>query len=231
MENNEKIYDGWELEHFDLSKNFRNYQFSIMNKFIKGNVAEIGPGNGININNYLNSCISLDLFEPNQKLFKNLNKNFGSLKKVSIINKKFDGSDEKYDSILYLDVLEHIEDDEKEILKALKSLRKDGNLILNVPAYKFLYSDFDNDVGHYRRYSKKDFLIIAEKLKLNILSIKYYDSIGFLLSLLSKIFSSNYKKNFQTKIKFWDSLIIFSKLIDKITFNLFGKSLFIVIKK
>lgn len=231
MENNEKIYDGWELEHFDLSKNFRNYQFSIINKFIKGNVAEIGPGNGININNYLNSCISLDLFEPNQKLFKNLNKNFGSLKKVSIINKKFDGSDEKYDSILYLDVLEHIEDDEKEILKALKSLRKDGNLILNVPAYKFLYSDFDNDVGHYRRYSKKDFLIIAEKLKLNILSIKYYDSIGFLLSLLSKIFSSNYKKNFQTKIKFWDSLIIFSKLIDKITFNLFGKSLFIVIKK
>ena len=44
-------------------------------------------------------------------------------------------------------------------------------------------------------------------------------------------FETNNKKNFQTKIKFWDSLIIFSKLIDKITFNLFGKSLFIVIKK
>tara|TARA_B100000886_G_scaffold302741_1_gene232962 strand:- start:1658 stop:2353 length:696 start_codon:yes stop_codon:yes gene_type:complete len=231
MENNQKIYDGWELEYFDLSKNFRKYQFSIINKFIKGTVAEIGPGNGVNILNYLDNCNSLDLFELNKDLFNNLNKNFGSLKKINIFNEIFDGDIEKYDSILYLDVLEHIQNDEKEILKALKLLKKNGNLIINVPAFKFLYSDFDSDVGHYRRYSKKDILRMADKFKLKISTIKYYDSIGFALSLLSKIFSSNYRKNFQTKIKFWDSLIIFSKIIDLITFNLVGKSLFIVIKK
>ena len=35
----------------------------------------------------------------------------------------------------------------------------------------------------------------------------YYDSIGYLLSFMSKIFVSNYKKNFEKKIRFWNSLI------------------------
>ena len=40
-------YEGWELSYFDLSKNFRKYQFDLIKEFISGNVAEIGPGNGI----------------------------------------------------------------------------------------------------------------------------------------------------------------------------------------
>ena len=44
----------------------------------------------------------------------------------------------------------------------------------------------------------------------------YYDSIGYLLSLMSKMLSGNYKNNFNKKIKFWDSLIWLSKIIDMI---------------
>ena len=40
------FYDGWELEYFDRAINFRNYQFDILKKYIKGIVAEVGPGNG-----------------------------------------------------------------------------------------------------------------------------------------------------------------------------------------
>ena len=64
-----------------------------------------------------------------------------------------------------------------------------------------------------------------------MINSKYYDSIGFLLSLISKITFSNYKKNFENKIKIWDSLIFISKIIDKISFNSLGKSLLVVIKK
>ena len=59
----------------------------------------------------------------------------------------------------------------------------------------------------------------------------YYDSIGYILSLMSKLFVSDYKKNFEKKIKVWDSLISISKILDKITFRFFGKSLFVIIKK
>jgi len=51
------------------------------------------------------------------------------------------------------------------------------------------------------------------------------------LSLLSKLTLSNYKQKFEQKIKVWDSLIPFSKIIDLLSFNLFGKSLLVILKK
>ena len=42
-------YDGWELPFFDKAINFRNYQYLLTRKYIKGDVAEIGPGNGSNL--------------------------------------------------------------------------------------------------------------------------------------------------------------------------------------
>ena len=228
---NDINYDGWELKYFDLSKNFRKYQFDLIKRYISGNVAEIGPGNGIILEYYLDRCETLDLFEPDKDLFLNLRNKFSGSKKISIQNKELELSNEIYDTILYLDVLEHIEDHEKEILKAFNSLKKNGYLVINVPAFQLLYSDFDKHVGHYRRYSKKDINKILSNNNLNPISLKYYDSIGFLLSLFSKITFSNYKKNFENKIRIWDTLISISKIIDIISFNLFGKSLLIIIKK
>ena len=59
----------------------------------------------------------------------------------------------------------------------------------------------------------------------------YYDSIGFCLSLISRIFIKDYKKNFGLKIKFWNKLIFISKIVDKILFYSIGKSLAIIVRK
>ena len=224
-------YDGWELPLFDLSKNFRKYQFDLIKEFVSGNVAEIGPGNGIILRLYLDHCDKLDLFEPDKNLYSKLNDKFSNYKKITVINDELNTSSNIYDVILYLDVLEHIEDYEKEILKAHNALKKGGYLLINVPAFQFLYSDFDKDVGHFRRYSKKDITNLCSNYNLEINKLKYYDSIGFFLSFLSKMTRSNYKKNFEKKIKIWDSLIPFSRILDKIFISYFGKSLLIVIKK
>ncbi len=53
----------------------------------------------------------------------------------------------------------------------------------------------------------------------------------FLLSFLSKMISSDYKKDFEKKIKIWNFLIPISRILDKIFISSFGKSLLIVIKK
>ena len=97
--------------------------------------------------------------------------------------------------------------------------------------YCHLYSKFDEDVGHHKRYEKEDMRIILKDLKYKKLDLRYYDSIGYILSLLSKLALSDYKQKFEQKIKVWDSLIPFSKIIDLLTFNLCGKSLLVVIKK
>ena len=224
-------YEGWELSFFDQSKNFRKYQFDLIKKFISGNVAEIGPGNGIFSEYYLDYCDKLDLFEPDKNLYSKLNDKLTSLKKITVINDKLNITTNTYDVILYLDVLEHIEDDEKEIYKAHKALKKGGYLVINVPAFQFLYSDFDKDVGHIKRYTKKDIRSLVSNYNFEIIKLNYYDSIGFFLSFLSKMISSNYKKNFEEKIKIWNSLIPASRILDKIFINSFGKSLIVVAKK
>ena len=230
--NKKKInYDGWELKFFDKSKNFRNYQLQLIKKFIKGYIAEVGPGNGMNASSYIKYPKKIDLYEPTRKLYLQLKKSFKKNNKVSTYNKKFITQKEKYDSVLYLDVLEHIKDDKNEIIKAIKSIKKGGYLIINVPAYSHLYSKFDNDVGHHKRYEKKDIRIILKGLEFKKVDLTYYDSIGYMLSLLSKLTSSDYKKRFEQKIKVWDFLIPLSKKIDYLINNLFGKSLLVILKK
>ena len=224
-------YDGWELEYFDNSKNFRKYQYSLIKNNIKKFTAEVGPGNGEILNFYLNKVYKVDLYEPSKSLFKNLKKKYSKNKKITILNKNFSLKKSKYNTIIYLDVLEHIKNDKKEIMSAFNSLKKGGNLIINVPAFNHLYSQFDKDVGHYRRYNLKMILRLTKGLRYTALNYKYYDTVGYFLSLISKLSSRNYKKNFSKKIKIWNSLIFLSKIIDTLTINFFGKSLLIVIKK
>ena len=224
-------YEGWELEHFDNSINFRNYQNDLFKNHLRGHVAEVGPGNGENLQIYKDKVEILELYEPSKVLFENLISKFGSDKKFIIKNEVFSLKENTYDSILYLDVLEHIEDDHQEIIKAFNSLKEGGKLIINVPAFQHLYSNFDKDVKHFRRYSKKTLLNLIKNLNYLSYELKYYDSLGYILSLMSKLFTKNYKNNFNKKIKLWNSLIPLSKILDTLIFHLFGKSLILIITK
>lgn len=231
MKKKSNDYNGWELKFFDKSKNFRNYQMNLIKNYFGKYIAEVGPGNGINLSYYIKIPKKIDLYEPSKQIFNKLRKTFNNKKKISFFNKKLTVKKEYYDSILYLDVLEHIKNDKAEIMKALKSLKKKGFLIINVPAFSHLYSQFDKDIGHYKRYSKQDIISICQNINIQSIELKYYDSLGYILSLISKLTLSNYKKNFEKKIQFWNMLIPFSKIVDFLTFNSFGKSLLIIIKK
>jgi len=220
------FYDGWELEYFDRAINFRNYQFDILKKYIKGIVAEVGPGNGSFLKYYLPLAEQIDLYEPSNNFIDNLNKIKNQ--KTSIINNNFTQKDNAYDTILYLDVLEHIENDENELEIAFKSLKTGGALIVNVPAFQHLYSQFDKDIDHFRRYSKNDLKKLTNKFKFSKTKLIYYDSIGYFLSIGSKLITKNYLNNFEKKIKIWDTLMPISKIIDLIIFNLIGKSLIMI---
>ena len=224
-------YEGWELEHFDNSENFRNYQNDLFKNHLKGHVAEVGPGNGENLQIYKDNVDILELYEPSKILFDNLKLKYGDDKKIIINNEVFSLKENKYDTIVYLDVLEHIENDQQEVINAFNSLKSKGTLILNVPAFQHLYSAFDKDVNHFRRYNKKTLLNLFKNLNYSFYDMKYYDSIGYFLSLMSKLFTKNYKNNFNQKVKIWNSLMPLSKIIDKLIFNLFGKSLILIIKK
>ena len=219
-------YDGFELEYFDNSQNFRNYQLSLIKKYLKKEIAEVGPGRGGFVDYYKKNAQSLCLVEPDKKLFRFLKKRYSN-KKITIKNATIDKIQNKFNTIMYFDVLEHIKNDLKEIKSAKKKLKKKGFLIFSVPAFQIFYNNFDKSVGHHKRYSKKDFRLIAYKTNLKIKKMIYYDSIGLLLVMFSKIFNLS-NKNLENNIKIWNFLIPLSRFIDLLTFNKFGKSLLCV---
>jgi SAM-dependent methyltransferase len=222
-------YNGFELDHFDSALNFRKYQISLIQKFIKGKFLEVGAGKGGLIPFYKKFVKDITIIEPEKKLFNILKKNYLN-KKIKIKNQTIKSIKEKYDTIIYYDVLEHIKNDLNEIKFATKKLNKNGYLIFSVPAYQTFYSSFDKSVGHHKRYNKQDFLELEKKTGLKIEKLAYYDSMGFLFLVLNKVFFLK-QNNLKNKIYLWNLLMPVSKIIDFFTFNIFGKSLLCVFKK
>ena len=67
-----------------------------------------------------------------------------------------------FDTILYVDVLEHIADDAAELARARRLLTPEGNLVVLAPAHQSLFSPFDAAVGHYRRYDERTATILGD---------------------------------------------------------------------
>ena len=221
----------WELEFFDAAKNWRKYQFKNILKYINSSVLEIGPGTGNNVQYYKNRASQITLLETNKNLANSLKSKFDEDKKIIVLNTDIYIQKKTFDTIMYMDVLEHIEDDKKEVNKALKHLNSGGNLIFFVPAYQFLYSDFDKSIGHIKRYNKQFFLSFKENENISIVELKYFDSIGFFFAVLNKLFNKNKKESIGLGVKIWDKLMFLSRIMDLIFLNKFGKSLFCIMKK
>ena len=221
----------WELEFFDAAKNWRKYQFKNILKYINSSVLEIGPGTGHNVQYYKNRASQITLLETNKNLANSLKSKFDEDKKIIVLNTDIHIQEKTFDTIMYMDVLEHIEDDKKEVNKALKHLNSGGNLIFFVPAYQFLYSDFDKSIGHIKRYNKQFFLSFKENENISIVELKYFDSIGFFFAVLNKLFNKNKKETIGLGVKIWDKLMFLSRIMDLIFLNKFGKSLFCIMKK
>jgi phospholipid N-methyltransferase len=222
-------YDGFELEHFDSAYNFRKYQVSLIKKYLKGRLLEVGPGKGGLTSFYKKFVDKPTLIEPEKKLYELLKEKFEK-EDIVVKNCTINEINEKFDTIIYFDVLEHIENDLEETQKASQKIDKDKYLIFSVPAYQSLYSSFDKSVGHFKRYNKNDFFELSKNTGLKIEKLIYYDSIGFLLLIINRFFSLK-QSNLKSKLFLWNLLIPISRIIDFLTFNKFGKSLLCVFKK
>ena len=219
------------LGYFDLAQNYRSYQLSLINKFIFGKILEVGPGRGEIIENFLHDKADITLADIDKEMCGVLREKFKDNKNVEILNSNIESIQKKFNTILYMDVVEHIEDDIKELDNAYSKLESGGYLVIVVPAFNHLYSDFDKDVGHYRRYDRKNFMKYASEKKMNIIKLDYFDSLGFCILFLSKLLNIKGNKKTVIGIKIWNLLIPVSRILDKIFFHKFGKSLICVFQK
>ena len=124
---------------------------NINTKEKKINILDFGSGSGTNIK-MLNSFGNVYAYEKNIKASNFLREKFKSSENIKIIE-NFDKKD-FFDLIVVADVIEHIKDDKLIIDRLSSSLKKNGRLLLTVPAYQFLFSNKDVALHHFRRYTK-----------------------------------------------------------------------------
>jgi hypothetical protein len=152
--------------------------------------------------------------------------------KVAVINGTIhDVSAETFfDTILYIDVLEHIEDDLHEMTEACGRLTAGGNLIVIAPALQFLFSPFDREIGHWRRYSETGLNRLCPK-DCVVKNSGYLDSCGLFLSLSNKILLHQPMPTLG-QIMFWDKYVVpLSTLMDRIFRFRFGKTVFTIFER
>ena len=82
------------------------------------------------------------------------------------------------DSVVALNVLEHVEQDERVLSELFTALRPGGSLIVLVPAHMRLYSDLDRNLGHYRRYSREELIDKFKAAGFEIAEARYFNWVG-----------------------------------------------------
>ncbi len=83
-----------------------------------------------------------------------------------------------FGTIVLIDVLEHISDDEQTLVQLQDKLLPGGRLIVAVPAYPGLFGQRDLAIGHYRRYQKAELVKKIEKAGYAVRQIRYWNMLG-----------------------------------------------------
>ena len=226
-----KNYPETATERFDNANFHIRYCLSFIKKYIKGDILEIGAGCGSFTRNYVRpDHKNIVLTELDNKNIRDLNQKFKNFKNIKVLDKTIDKIKNEYDTILYLHVLEHIKDDENEIVEAAKKLKKGGHLLIMVPAHQKIYSNLDQAVGHYRRYEREFFK--EELFSLKRVSLFSLDIIGYLLYFLNKLFFKKEIFPSNLKIFIWDKICTPLTIItDRLTNYKYGKCIIAIYEK
>jgi SAM-dependent methyltransferase len=226
-------YVGTELELFSAARNWKLYMASQVKPFIGRNVAEVGAGIGTSTA-YLcdGSQARWVCLEPDATLAAVLEgkASEGRLPPVvSVRNCTLARlpHTEKFDTLLYVDVLEHIADDAAEVEQAAERLEPGGRLIVVAPAHQSLYTPFDHAIGHYRRYSRGVLCRLAPG-SLTRVRCGYLDCAGLLASLGNKLLLLSAVPT-RRQIQVWDRLLVpISRVLDRLLLHAIGKSVLCV---
>ena len=225
------VYEGQELQLFKRAENWKRYWSTHIKPFLGRRVLEVGAGIGTNTPFLSYGVEEWICLEPDADMAAFLVERqrttaaAGTHTIVGVIGDLPDVP--SFDSIVYIDVLEHIKDDCAEIAAATARLRPNGTIIILGPAHDWLFSDFDAAVGHYRRYSANTLRALTRP-NLELVALRQLDSVGTIASLANKLMLRSNMPTLQ-QILLWDRFMVpMSRFLDPLLAHRFGKSILAV---
>ncbi|OGF66861.1 MAG: hypothetical protein A2Y62_21905 [Candidatus Fischerbacteria bacterium RBG_13_37_8] len=165
---------------------YNSFIFSNIKPYLGKVILEIGAGIG-NISNLLRTAnpdhlIVTDYTDYYAGILQELFKTDPKTKayKLDISRESALNDFKTIDTIVCINVLEHIKDDVAALRNCHALLSHAGNCILFVPAVPRLYGTLDKNLGHYRRYCLKEVVEKLKKAGFQIVLAKYFNMIGLL---------------------------------------------------
>jgi SAM-dependent methyltransferase len=227
-------YVGNELEIFAHAVNWKSYVRAKIQRFLRGQVLEVGAGIGTGTQEFYDGtqerwvCLEPDPNLAQQIPVKSFPNSDRCEVRVGTLAELGDG--EFFDCIVYMDVLEHIEDDRGEAKRAVQHLKQEGYLVILSPALPYLYTQFDHAIGHFRRYGKRSLRAIAPQ-GVKEETCVYLDCVGALTSLGNRmLLHSSSPRRYQ--ILLWDRVLVpISRVADMAIGHSVGRSILIVWKR
>ena len=173
------------LDRFSSAKQFNAWLFRQIQPWCQGRVLEVGSGIGNLSEYFMREKFSTTLSDGNEQYCSLLKRRFADnpffagAYSIDLAAEDFEDRYKEFlgcfDSIVALNVIEHIEDDRLAISNCRKMLNKNGRLIVLVPAVTQLYNSLDKALGHFRRYDKKSLQAIHAANGIETLHMQYFN--------------------------------------------------------
>ena len=236
MTESDYTYVGSELELFAGATRWKSYLADQVAPFLGEEVLEVGAGLGGTTKRL---CRGVErrwvCLEPDEGLAGRLSGAIDSGElpaccRVEVGTLERLAREPAFDTLLYIDVMEHIEDDAGELARAGEFLRPGGHVVVLSPAHQWLYSPFDKAIGHYRRYTKSTLRALTPT-GLDLVRLSYLDTVGLIASAGNRLFLRSAMPN-PSQIAVWDRYMVrLSRVVDPLIGYSAGKSVLGVWRK
>lgn len=183
------VYVGRDLEAMSFAVNYHRWILDAFSPRLGARLVEVGAGTGEFSELLLaRRPETISLVEPSSDMHRLLEERLHAAgadnASVATYNATFADvaerirAEQRPDSVIYVNVLEHVADDEAELRAVHRTLGAGGKVFIFVPALPWLYGEFDRRVGHHRRYTKAELEEKCRRAGFKILKSVYFDLAG-----------------------------------------------------
>jgi SAM-dependent methyltransferase len=172
------------LERMACAPAFNRWMFDRLSPWVGKRVLEVGSGIG-NMSRFLVDRELVVLTDTEEFYRGVLTREFGHLPNVEVVDLSLptipaELSRQEFDSIVCLNVLEHIEQDRDSLAAMRSMLEVGGHLVLLVPALPAIYGTLDRELGHFRRYTPRLLQSLYSEVGLALRRLEYFNLAGIL---------------------------------------------------
>jgi SAM-dependent methyltransferase len=229
------VYFGRDLEAMAFAPRYHQWILDTIAPHLGRDIAEIGAGSG-NFTRLLaaDPVRRITALEPSHNMFPQLatlqEAHINVQARNSLLANSPDLLTAAFDSVLYINVLEHVDDDAAELQLAWRALKPGGRLVVFVPALQWLYSDFDRLIGHHRRYQKSSLRALARAGGYQIDTLCWFDIAGILPWYANFVLLR--RQNIPRAVALYDTLVVpVMKVLEGLVSPPVGKNLLLVGRK